>query len=70
MRNIYSCRNIEAKIVNIIRQIEKGIQDDNRGSDETPTRINPKELKEKVKDLNANEKQSREQKRQIKELDN
>ena len=60
---------LEAKIGNIIRQIERGIQDDNRGLDETPTPINSKELKEKVKDLNANEKQSREQKRQIKELD-
>ena len=59
---------LEAKVGNIIRQIERGIQDDNRAADETPTPINSKELKEKIKDLNAKEKQSREQKKQVKEL--
>ena len=59
---------LEAKVANIIRQIERGIQDDNRAADETQTPINSKELKEKIKDLNAKEKQSREQKKQVKEL--
>jgi transposase len=59
---------LEAKVGNIIQQIEKGIQDDNRSADETPTPINSKELKEKIKDLNAKEKQSREHKKRVKEL--
>jgi transposase len=59
---------LEAKVANIIRQIERGIQDDNRAADETQTPINSKELIEKIKDLNAKEKQSREQKKQVKEL--
>lgn len=59
---------LEAKVGNIIQQIEKGIQDDNRSADETPTPINSKELKEKIKDLNAEEKQSREHKKRVKEL--
>ena len=60
---------LDAKIGNIIQQIEKGIQDDNRAADETPTPINSKELKEKIKSFNAKEKQSREQKKQVKELE-
>ena len=53
---------------NIIKQIEKGIQDDNRADDQTPTPINSKILKERIKELNANEKKSREEKKQVKEL--
>jgi len=59
---------LETKIRNIIRQIEKGIQEDNRAADETPTPINSKELKEKIKELNAGQKRSQEEKKQIKEL--
>jgi transposase len=59
---------LEAKVGNIIQQIEKGIQDDTRAAEQTPTPINSKELKEKVKELNAKENQSREQKQQVKEL--
>lgn len=59
---------LEAKVDNIIKQIEKGIKDDNRDDDQTPTPINSKVLKEKIKELNANEKQSREEKMQVKEL--
>ncbi|HEY3369503.1 MAG TPA: IS1182 family transposase [Prolixibacteraceae bacterium] len=59
---------LEVKVDNIIKQIEKGIQDDNRNDDQTPTPINSKILKERIKELNANEKQSREEKKQVKEL--
>jgi hypothetical protein len=59
---------LEVKVDNIIKQIEKGIQDDNRNDDQTPTPINSKILKEKIKELNANEKQNREEKKQVKEL--
>jgi len=59
---------LEAKVDNIIKQIEKGIQDDNRNDDQTPTPIDSKILKERIKELNANEKQSREEKKQVKEL--
>jgi len=60
---------LEAKVGNIIRQIEKGIQDDNRAVDETPTPINSKELKEKIKELNSSEKLSAQEKKQVKELE-
>ena len=60
---------LEAKVGNIIKQIEKGIQDDNRIDDQTPTPIDSKILKERIKELNANEKQNREEKKQIKELE-
>lgn len=59
---------LETKIRNIIKQIEKGIQEDNRAADETPTPINSKELKEKIKELNADQKRGREEVKQIKEL--
>lgn len=59
---------LEVKVDNIIKQIEKGIQDDNRNDDQTPTPINSKILKERIKELNTNEKQSREDKKQVKEL--
>lgn len=59
---------LEAKVDNIIKQIEKGIQDDNRNDDQTPTPIDSKILKERIKELNVNEKQSREEKKQVKEL--
>jgi transposase len=59
---------LETKIRNIIKQIEKGIQEDNRAADETPTPINSKELKEKIKELNADQKRSRDEQKQIKEL--
>ena len=49
---------LEAKVGNIIKQIEKGIQDDNRIDDQTPTPIDSKILKERIKELNATEKQS------------
>lgn len=60
---------LEAKVNDIIKQIEKGIQDDNRNDDQTPTPINSQALKEKIKELNANEKQTREEKKQVKELE-
>jgi transposase len=60
---------LEAKVGNIIRQIEKGIKDDNRAVDETPTPINGKELKEKIKELNASEKLGKQEKKQVKELE-
>lgn len=59
---------LEAKVNDIIKQIDKGIKDDNRAADETPTPINSKELKEKIKELNAKEKQDRQEQKQIKEL--
>lgn len=59
---------LETKIRNIIKQIEKGIQEDNRAADQTPTPINSKELKEKIKELNADQKRGREENKQIKEL--
>ena len=60
---------LEAKVDTIIKQIEKGIQDDNRAGDPTPTPINATQLKEKISELNTNEKQSREEKKQVKELE-
>jgi hypothetical protein len=60
---------LEAKVDTIIKQIEKGIQDDNRAGDPTPTPINAAQLKEKISELNANEKQGREEKKQVKELE-
>jgi len=59
---------LEVKVGNIIKQIEKGIVDDNRNDDQTPTPKNSKILKERIKELNTNEKQSREEKKQVKEL--
>ena len=59
---------LESKIRNIIKQIEKGIKEDNRAADETPTPINSNELKEKIRELNADQKRSREEEKQIKEL--
>lgn len=59
---------LETKIRNIIKQIEKGIKEDNRAADETPTPINSKELKEKIKELNADQNRDREEAKQIKEL--
>lgn len=59
---------LETKIRNIIKQVEKGIQEDNRAADETPTPINSKELKEKIKELNADQNRDREEAKQIKEL--
>jgi hypothetical protein len=59
----------QAKVGNILQQIEKGIQDDNRAVDQTPTPINSTVLKERIKELNAREKQSNEEKKQVKELE-
>jgi transposase len=59
---------LESKIRNIIKQIEKGIKEDNRAADETPTPINSNELKEKIRELNADQKRSREEQKQINEL--
>jgi hypothetical protein len=61
-------QKLEAKINNIINQIEKGIQDDNRNDEQTPNPINSQLLKEKIKELNANGKLSKEEKKQVKEL--
>ena len=61
-------QKLEAKINDIIKQIEKGIQDDNRNDDQTPIPINSQLLKEKIKELNANEKLNREEKKQVNEL--
>jgi transposase len=52
---------LQAKVGNIIQQIEKGIRDDNRAGDQTPTPINSTVLKEKIKELNTREKQSKEE---------
>jgi transposase len=60
---------LQAKVGNIIQQIEKGIRDDNRAGDQTPTPINSTVLKEKIKELNTREKQSKEEKNQVKELE-
>lgn len=59
---------LESKIRTIIKQIEKGIKEDNQAVDETPTPIDSNELKEKIRELNADQKRSREQEKQIKEL--
>jgi transposase len=59
---------LESKIRNIIKQVEKGIQEDNRTADETPAPINSNELKEKIRELNADQKRTREEEKQIKEL--
>jgi transposase len=61
-------QKLEAKINDIIKQIEKGIQDDNRNDDQTPIPIDSQLLKEKIKELNANKKLSREEKKQVNEL--
>lgn len=60
---------LEAKVGIIIKQIEKGIQDDNRAGDPSPTPIDSTRLKEKIRELNSNQKQSREEKKQVKELE-
>jgi len=60
---------LQGKISQIIRQIEKGIREDNRTDDPSPTPINSKELKEKIRELNKNEKMDREEKKQVKELE-
>lgn len=60
---------LESKIINIIRQIEKGITEDNRASDQTPTPINSSELKEKIAELNSRTAQSKEDTKQVKELE-
>lgn len=60
---------LQAKVGNIIQQIEKGIREDNAAGDLIPTPINSKVLKERIKELNANEKQSREKKKLVKELE-
>ncbi len=59
---------LENKIRHIIKQIEKGIKEDNRAADETPTPINSAALREKIHELNADQKRSREEEKQIKEL--
>jgi transposase len=59
---------LEAKIGNIIKQIENGIQEDNSAAVETPTPINSRELRERINELNADQKKSLEEKKQIKEL--
>lgn len=60
---------LQGKINQVIRQIEKGIQQDNHLDDPNPTPINSKELKEKIRELNNSEKMDREQKMQVKELE-
>lgn len=60
---------LQGKINQVIRQIEKGIQQDNHSDDPDPTPINSKELKEKIQELNNNEKMDRELKKQVKELE-
>jgi len=60
---------LQGKISRIIRQIEKGIQQDNHSDDPEPTPINSKELEEKIRELNKNEKMDREVRKQVKELE-
>lgn len=60
---------LQGKISQVIRQIEKGIQQDNHSDDPEPTPINSKELKEKIRELNNNEKMNREVRKQVKELE-
>ena len=47
---------LEAKIGNIIKQIENGIQEDNSAAVQTPTLINSRELRERINELNADQK--------------
>ena len=60
---------LEAKIRDIIGQIEQGIQEDNHAVVETPTPVDVKELKEKIGELNTNGKLSRKKRKQVKELE-
>lgn len=60
---------LESKIINIIRQIEKGITDDNRALAEPPKPINSKELTEKIKELNSVTNRSQEEKHQLQDLE-
>jgi transposase len=60
---------LQAKVGNIIQQIERGIRDDNMFGDQTPTPINSKILKEKIQEINSREKQSKDEKKQVKELE-
>lgn len=59
---------LESKIRTIIKQIEKGIKEDNRDADQTPAPIDSNALREKIRELNADQKKSREEEKQIKEL--
>jgi transposase len=60
---------LQAKIGNIIQQIEQGIREDNRAVVETPVPIDSKTLKERIREINESEKLEKEQKKQIKELE-
>ena len=60
---------LEAKVRDIIGQIEQGIQEDNHSVVETPTPIDVKELKEKISELNTSGKLSRKERKQVKELE-
>ena len=60
---------LEAKVNNILHQIDKGIQEDNNAALETPTPIDCNLIRDKVKLINEKEKLSKEDKKSIKELE-
>lgn len=60
---------LESKIKGILSQIEEGIAQDNEPDDEPPVPINSKQLKERIAAINK-ENQSKEQAKQIKNLEN
>jgi transposase len=59
---------LEAKIRNILQQIEEGILSDSTGQVEEPTPIDPEVLRERIAQINR-ENKSKEQKKLIKEIE-
>ena len=60
---------LESKIQVILEQIEAGIAQDNQPDDEPPTPINSEELKKRITEINR-EKLSKEEKKEVKTLEN
>jgi len=60
---------LEAKINGILAQINEGIAQDNQPDNDPPTRINSKELRERIRQINK-ENRTKEEQKQIKDLEN
>jgi transposase len=61
--------NLEAKIRNILEQVEEGIAQDNQPDNEPPTPIDSEELKRRIAQINR-ENRSKEEQKAIKTLEN
>lgn len=65
--------NLEEKIKNILSQIDEGIQDDTKNTEEAPVALNTAELRKKITEINkANTQKTidKEEKKLLKELEN